>query len=321
MLHPLKDRLIKREHNPLVSISCITFNHSAFIKEALDGFLMQETSFEVEILIHDDASADGTQEIIKEYQQKYPTLIFPVYQSKNQYNQGVRGMHVHFNFPRARGKYIALCEGDDYWIDLYKLQKQVDFLENNNGYGVVFTDFDNLIDKNNKTVKSYNSTLKKRIPTGSVFSEILYKNPYVTCTAMFGKVYMDNYNYEFEKNDIPVRDYCLWLHIAANSKVGYLNYSTAVYRVLERSASHTPDLSEEEQFIESRFKIAKFFSDIYFIPFDEKKARYNIEKSKIRAIIVKKRYKELVRFNHRPFLILALIIYNSIYKNLIRLFK
>ena len=116
---------------PLVSISCITYNHASFIRECLDSFLSQVTNFAYEVVIHDDASTDGTQEIILEYQQKYPDVFFPLLQKENQYSKGIRSMMAKFNFPRCRGKYIALCEGDDYWTDPLKLQKQVDALENN----------------------------------------------------------------------------------------------------------------------------------------------------------------------------------------------
>lgn len=120
--------------NPvLVSISCITYNHAPFIRECLDGFIMQKTNFSFEVLIHDDASTDGTTEIIKEYEEKYPDIIKPLYEEENQWIKGRRGSAV-FNFPRAKGKYIALCEGDDYWTDPLKLQKQVDFLEANPEY-------------------------------------------------------------------------------------------------------------------------------------------------------------------------------------------
>lgn len=115
--------------NPTVSISCTTFNHGAYIKQCLDGFLMQKTTFPFEIIIHDDASTDNTREIIEEYTSKHPDRIFPLFQEVNQYSQGVRGMMFRFNFPRCRGKYIALCEGDDYWTDPLKLQKQIDLLE------------------------------------------------------------------------------------------------------------------------------------------------------------------------------------------------
>ena len=117
--------------NILVSISCITFNHSKFINECLNGFLMQQTEFEYEIVIHDDASTDGTKEIIKEYVRRYPNIIFPFYQNENKYSKGIRGIMARYNFPRCRGKFIALCEGDDYWTDPLKLQKQVEFLKEN----------------------------------------------------------------------------------------------------------------------------------------------------------------------------------------------
>lgn len=125
---------------PLVSISCITYNHEPYIAQALNGFLMQKTSFPFEVLIHDDASTDRTADIIREYEKKFPNLIKPIYQKENQYSKGFTSVSATWNFPRAQGKYIALCEGDDYWIDENKLQMQVDFLENNPEYGMCFHD-------------------------------------------------------------------------------------------------------------------------------------------------------------------------------------
>ena len=117
-------------NNILVSISCITYNHGPYIRQCLEGFIMQKTSFNFEVLIHDDASTDGTTEIIKEYENNYPDIIKPLYEKENQWIKGRRGSKL-FNYPRAKGKYIAICEGDDYWIDPLKLQKQVDLLEKN----------------------------------------------------------------------------------------------------------------------------------------------------------------------------------------------
>lgn len=122
---------------PLLSISCITYNHIEFIAEAIDGFLMQETTFPVEILIHDDASTDGTDQVVADYHRQYPDLIKPIYQCVNQHSQGVR-VSMKFQYPRVRGKYVALCEGDDYWTHPNKLQKQVDFLEKNPQASFVF---------------------------------------------------------------------------------------------------------------------------------------------------------------------------------------
>ena len=124
-----------KEKEILVSICCVTYNHESFIRQCLDGFLMQKTNFEFEILIHDDASTDGTDGIIREYEQKYPDIIKPIYQTENQYSKGIK-ISTTYTFPRAKGKYIALCEGDDYWTDPYKLQKQVDFMEENPEYSL-----------------------------------------------------------------------------------------------------------------------------------------------------------------------------------------
>ena len=117
----------QNNNEPLVSICCITYNHAPFIRQCLDGFLMQRTNFPLEIIVHDDASTDGTADIIREYQEKYPEIIKPILQKENQYSKGIEV--TSFNSERARGRYIALCEGDDYWCDPEKLQIQFDYME------------------------------------------------------------------------------------------------------------------------------------------------------------------------------------------------
>lgn len=112
-----------------VSICCITYNQEAYIRDALEGFLKQKTDFAWELLIHDDASSDGTAEVIREYAARYPDRIFPILQTENQYSKGLTNISGTFNFPRARGRYIAMCEGDDYWVEEDKLQMQVDYME------------------------------------------------------------------------------------------------------------------------------------------------------------------------------------------------
>lgn len=125
---------------PLVSIVCTTYNHEKYIGEAIESFLMQETNFPFEIIIHDDASTDRTPEIIREYENKYPDIIRPVYQKENQFSKGIRGNRITIKFLSSliQGKYVATCEGDDYWTDKNKLQKQVDFLEKNKDYIACF---------------------------------------------------------------------------------------------------------------------------------------------------------------------------------------
>ena len=111
-----------------VSIICNAFNHGKYIRDALNGFVMQKTDFKFEILVHDDASTDNTADIIREFEAKYPDLIKPIYQTENQYSKNVWITDV-YQLRRSKGKYIAICEGDDYWLDPDKLQKQYDALE------------------------------------------------------------------------------------------------------------------------------------------------------------------------------------------------
>ena len=111
-----------------VSVVCNAYNHEKYIRSALEGFVMQKTSFPFEVLVHDDASTDRTAEIIREYEIKYPDIIKPIYSTENQYSKN-DGSLSRIQYGRVQGKYIALCEGDDYWTDPLKLQKQYDLLE------------------------------------------------------------------------------------------------------------------------------------------------------------------------------------------------
>ena len=114
---------------PIVSICCLVYNHEKYLRDCFEGFMSQQTSFPFEVLIHEDASTDKSADIVREYENKYPNIFRPIYQDINQYSQGVPITET-YQLPRAQGMYIATCEGDDYWTDPIKLQKQVDFLEN-----------------------------------------------------------------------------------------------------------------------------------------------------------------------------------------------
>ncbi len=116
--------------NPImVSVLIVTYNHKKYIAECLNHVLSQKRNFRIEVLIHDDASTDGAQEIIKEYQRRYPDIIKPILQVENQYSKGKINITGIFNLPRAIGKYVAVLDGDDYWCDENKMQKQVDYME------------------------------------------------------------------------------------------------------------------------------------------------------------------------------------------------
>ncbi|MEM1404164.1 MAG: glycosyltransferase [Pseudomonadota bacterium] len=124
---------------PLVSVCCNTYNQQDYIAQCLDSILGQKTSFPFEVLVHDDASSDGTTAIVQSYAERFPRVVRPLIQECNRWSRG-HNIAPEFNFPRARGRYIALCDGDDAWADSQKLQQQVDFLEANSDYVLCFTD-------------------------------------------------------------------------------------------------------------------------------------------------------------------------------------
>ena len=121
---------------PLVSVLCLAYNHEAYIRQTLEGFVMQKTDFPFEVIVHDDASTDGTAAVIREFESRYPEIIKPIYQKENQYSKPDTPIMKTFLYPKARGKYFAICDGDDQFTDPDKLQRQADFLEAHPDYSI-----------------------------------------------------------------------------------------------------------------------------------------------------------------------------------------
>ena len=167
-------------NNPTVTVWCLTYNQKEFIKDALDGFVMQKTSFPFEVIVHDDASTDGTTDIVNDYAHKFPNIIKPMIETENQWQKGgLKHIISIMNEKHRRGKYIAFCEGDDFWTDPLKLQRQVDFLESHPDYSMCFhsakkkyeTNAMAWIDCENIQDKDYDATdvfVNWTIPTASV---------------------------------------------------------------------------------------------------------------------------------------------------------
>ncbi|WP_180001671.1 glycosyltransferase [Acinetobacter sp. YH12255] len=159
---------------PIVSICCTTYNHEKFITSALRGFLIQETEFPFEIIIQDDASTDETANIIRQYQLKYPKLIKPIYHNENLYSKGFKPLIMAME--KCCGKYIAVCEGDDYWCDENKLSRQVSYLDSNQD--IVISSHDAfIVDENNNKIK--NSKLPNKFKRDFSGKELMHGNAWL----------------------------------------------------------------------------------------------------------------------------------------------
>lgn len=178
------------KENILLSVNCITFNHGKYIRETLESILNQKTNFKFEVLIHDDASKDDTQAIIKEFQARYPEVIKPILREENQYSKGIKRIGYLNNHTRAKGKYIAWCEGDDYWVDETKLQQQVDYLESHDDCTLVFHNADMI---NTVTGKSEGIMIPEHIESREcTVGDLLELRFIPTASVVYRKWTLDN---------------------------------------------------------------------------------------------------------------------------------
>lgn len=211
--------------DPVVSIVCTTYNHQYYIEDALHGFVTQVTDFPFEIIIRDDASTDGTTEIVKKYAELFPNIIRAFIEEENGWVKGIAPMRTARSF--AKGKYLALCEGDDYWINTMKLQKQVDFLLANSNFSLCF---------HNVNVVHEGFPEKNRLNNNSNFPEVTTlddllkgENYIATASVVIRTELTKELPHLF--NTLPFGDYPLYLLASRFGKIRYINEVMATYRI------------------------------------------------------------------------------------------
>ena len=252
--------------NVLVSIRCAVYNHERFLRQCLDGFVMQKTSFRFEAIVHDDASTDGCAAIIREYAEKYPDIIVPIYETENQYSKD-RSSIFRILTEHSHGKYFASCEGDDYWTDPLKLQKQVDYMESHPECQLCFTNaMMHWEDESGKPDKLFAPHLEERDYEGPEMVD-----DWITPTASF--VYRESVidtDFYRQVNRHPklriVGDIPLVLTCAHFGTVHALAEATCVYRRQPNSFMMSADSSLKIEWGDYRYEIFRVFGKEYLDP-------------------------------------------------------
>lgn len=219
---------------PLVTVRCCTYNQEKFIRQTLDGFVMQQTNFPFEAIVHDDASTDGTAKIVLEYAEKYPDIIKPIIETENQYSKGDGSLSRIMN-AHTKGKYVAFCEGDDYWTDPMKLQKQVDYMEMHPNCTMTCSRADLFSEKRKCVAGEHRNKKKSQILPAE---EVITKGGgyIVTCSCMLQtKILLEKINIEYLRN-CWVGDYPNQMLCALKGYIYYFDDKMVVYRV-ENSSS------------------------------------------------------------------------------------
>lgn len=219
---------------PLVSVCCTTYNHEPYIRDAIEGFLMQETDFPFEVIIHDDASTDRTAEIVREYAEQCPQIIKPIFQTENQYSKG-HMISPTFVWPKARGEFIALCEGDDYWTDPRKLQIQIEEMGKHPDCDISF---------HPATVKYMDKSRPDRVQGRHRQVTCVIPLPEVirggggfcpTASLVIKKKVLDNMPEWFLK-DLPVGDLFVQIYGAKRGGALFINKTMSLYRAISQGS-------------------------------------------------------------------------------------
>ena len=241
---------------PLVSVCMTAYNHAPYIARAIEGVLKQRTTFGVELIIGEDCSHDNTLAICREYAKRYPERIRIMTAERNV------GMRENYRRTAlaAQGRYVAYCDGDDFWIDEEKLQRQVEALENNPSVGMCYTRSERRIEHSDK---------RWIYPKEGLFVEfekLLFNNTVENCTAVARRELIERYYAEVQPECHPewlTDDAPMWIWFAAESRIVALEQVTAVHSLLKESVSQSSDYLKRISFCDSLVDISLWFDERY----------------------------------------------------------
>ena len=323
-----------------VSVLCATYNQEKYIRQALDGFVMQKTNFPFEVIVHDDASTDRTPEIIKEYANKYPNIIKPIYQKENQYSKGA-SITIDCIYPKARGKYFAFCEGDDFWIDENKLQKQYDIMEQNPDCHLCVHKVQIVSEngkKQNRILPKINFT-KNIMDTECFFKlTLVYQDFHINSFLIIGDDYR-NYINEFRNirqlfRRAGIGDAPMIFYFGQLGKIHYINKIMSSYRksaigswsLKNKNIPVDKKISDDNYLIRGMEEFDKYTLYKYHDLCVKRMFRYSLEIAKVtlnrKDLLFKNRKEFFGRFNlYQKIILLIVILLPNLTKKVYKMYK
>lgn len=265
------------EDRILVAIKCLAYNHEKYLRQCLEGFVMQKTNFKFIAIVHDDASTDKSAEIIREYERKYPDIIKAIFEEENMHSKhdGSLDRIINNALIESGCKYVAWCEGDDYWTDPNKLQIQVDFLNTHNDYSMCFHASDweengRIFKRNIKLDKEDTISVEQIIKGGGAFcttASLMFRTSVLLDIPKFRKI-------------AEIGDYPLQIDCALKGKVYYFPQAMCIYRynhpgswTSQNSSTAAINMNDFEWLKElDRHTLGKYHKIIYniFVHYDRK---------------------------------------------------
>lgn len=232
------------QNKPLVAIHCLVYNHEPYLRDCLDGLVCQQTTFPFVAIVHEDASTDNSAAIIREYEEKYPHIIKPIYEEENQWHKPDGSLMRIMNkaIDESGARYIAFCEGDDYWTDPYKLQKQIDILEADDTLMACVTNTCKVDEKGN-LIEAKQDNVVQNNREGEYDIYDFFKEPqhrYPTATVVYRIRHIDEIRKKYRHTENPfLGDWTLWIILHSYGPFYYLDEVTSAYRVNPTSLTHT----------------------------------------------------------------------------------
>lgn len=233
-----------KQDKPLVAIHCLVYNHEPYLRNCFEGFVIQQTNFPFVAIVHDDASTDGSAAIIREYEEKYPHIFKPIYEKENLYKHGGFGAIdsvMYDAIDAVAPKYVAMCEGDDYWTDPLKLQKQFELLENDHTLIAVCSDT-SIVDDKSMILNPKRGGVVKDDKEGRYSLRDFFKNhhQYPTASIMYRTAHKNDVREKFfHTRNAFLGDWTLWICLHIYGDFYYVDEPMVAYRINPTSVTHT----------------------------------------------------------------------------------